>query len=282
MKKNSIIGAALACLLALGACSKVPAGNVGVKVYLLGGAKGVDTEELTPGRYWIGVNEDLYLFPTFTQNYTWEKNDKADESISFQTAEGMTVDADVGISYNIEPTKVPLVFQKYRKGVEEITDIYLRNMVRDALVTAASDKPIENVYGKGKAELMHQVEEIVRAQVSGLGIRIERIYWIGSVRLPDNVIKALNLKIQATQIAQQRENEVLTAQAQAQIEVAKAEGDSKSILLRAEADAKAIKLKSDALASSPKLVDLTIAERWDGHLPSTMLGATTPLLNLPK
>ncbi len=55
-------------------CSKVPAGNVGIKVYLLGKSKGVDTEELPVGRYWIGINEELYKFPTFTQNYVWTKN----------------------------------------------------------------------------------------------------------------------------------------------------------------------------------------------------------------
>ena len=49
-------------------CSRVPPGYVGVKVNLLGGAKGVDTEELGVGRYFIGPNTELHLFPTFTQN----------------------------------------------------------------------------------------------------------------------------------------------------------------------------------------------------------------------
>ena len=39
------------------ACSYVPAGNVGIKVNLLGGDKGVDSEVLGVGRYWIGWNE---------------------------------------------------------------------------------------------------------------------------------------------------------------------------------------------------------------------------------
>lgn len=62
------IGAAL--MFGTAGCSKVPAGEVGVKVYLLGTDKGVDHEVLGPGRYWIGINQDLYLFPIFTQNYT--------------------------------------------------------------------------------------------------------------------------------------------------------------------------------------------------------------------
>jgi len=157
MKKLMIIG----LILTLASCSRVPAGYVGIKVFLLGGDKGVDTQELTPGRYWIGINEELHIFPTFTQNYVWTKDvDEGslnDESFKFQTIEGMTVGADVGISYAIEPTKVTTIFQKYRRGIDEITDIYLRNMVRDEFVTQASIRKIEKVYGAGKAELIREV-----------------------------------------------------------------------------------------------------------------------------
>lgn len=271
----------LLCVLALSACSKVPAGNVGVKVYLLGGAKGVDTEQLAPGRYWIGVNEELYLFPTFTQNYTWAKTEQGDESISFQTVEGLSVNADVGISYSIDPNRVPLVFQKYRRGIDEITDIYLRNMVKDALVVAASDQPIETVYGKGKSDLIAEVEDAVRVQVEPLGIKVEKIYWTGEVRLPNAVVQALNAKIQATQIALQRENEVKTAEAQAAIEIAKAKGDAESLRLRSEAEANAIRVRAQALEANAKLVDLTLAEKWDGKLPQNMYGSgAVPFINV--
>ena len=196
----------------LAACSTVPAGHVGVKVYLLGGNKGVDTEELGTGRYWLGMNEELYLFPTFMQNYVWtagvDEGSPNDESLSFQTVEGLTANADIGISYSIDPTKVTEIFQKYRRGVEEITDTFLRNMVRDALVKAASNKPIEYVYGAGKAELIATVQEDVTRQVEPIGIKIDKIYWIGDIRLPDKVITSINEKIGATQKAQQRQNEV--------------------------------------------------------------------------
>ncbi len=264
------------------ACSKVPAGNVGVKVYLLGGSKGVDTEVLSPGRYWIGVNEDLYLFPTFTQNYTWANvKGEADESISFQTVEGLSVNADIGISYSIEPSKVPQVYQKYRKGINEITDIYLRNMVRDALVTSASDLAIEAVYGKGKADLIKEVENEVRMQVAPLGINVERLYWVGEIRLPATVIASINSKIQATQISMQRENEVKTAEAQAAIEVAKARGDSQAVLLRAEAEAKSIQMRADALSQNARLVELNAVDKWNGVLPVNMYGsAPIPFIGL--
>ena len=259
-------------MIGLVGCSKVPAGNVGVKVYLLGGAKGVDTQELTPGRYWIGVNEELYLFPTFTQNYTWTKNthegNAVDESISFQTVEGLSVNSDVGISYSVDPAKVSMLYQKYRKGIDEITDTYLRNMVRDALVTAASTKPIESVYGSGKAELIADVEKRVREQVDPVGIKLERLYWAGDFRLPQTVTDSINAKIKATQMAQQRQNEVAQAEAEAAKTVAQAKGEAESIRIRGE-----------ALRENPRLVELTAIEKWDGRLP-TVSGGNTPFINL--
>jgi regulator of protease activity HflC (stomatin/prohibitin superfamily) len=270
------------CLSAIAACNRVPAGNVGVKVYLLGGEKGVDVETLSPGKYWIGWNEDLYVFPTFTQNYTWAAEPEAPtRAIGFQTSEGLSVSADIGISYSIDPAKVPLVFQKYRKGVDEITDVYLRNMVRDALVTKTSSQPIETVYGRGKADLIAAVEKAVRDQVSPIGINVERIYWVGEVQIPETVKKALNAKIEATQKAQQRENEVAQAKAEADKTVEEARGSAESTLLRAKAEAEAIRVRGEALRENKALVDLTLAERWDGKLPVNMYGqGAVPFISL--
>jgi len=272
--------------LALSACSKVPAGNVGIKFYLLGGDKGADTEELGPGRYWIGVNEELYLFPTFTQNYTWTKEpidgDAADESITFQTNQGLSVNADVGISYAVDPRKVTDLFQKYRKGIEEITDTYLRNMVRDALVTAASTREIEMVYGQGKAELLAEVEKRVREQVDPLGIKIERLYWAGDFRLPATVTAAIDAKIKATQFAQQRANEVAAAKAEADKAVEEARGVAESTLLKAKAEAEAIRIKGSALSENPKLVELSAVEKWDGKMPQFTGGGAIPFVTVPQ
>lgn len=269
--KSIVIG--LFLTLSLAACSTVPAGHVGVKVYLLGSSKGVDTEELGIGRYWIGMNEQLYIFPTYMQNYTWTKEPDStgpeDESISFQTVEGMTANADVGISYQLDPTKINKIFQTYRRGVDEITDTFLRNMVRDALVKNASTKPIEYVYGAGKADLIQKVQEDVQSQVSEIGIKIDKIYWIGEIRLPETVIASINAKNAATQMAQQRQNEVAQAKAEAEKKVAEAKGEADSILLKAKAQSEANTIIAKSLTQD--LVRYKEIERWDGKYPSTMV-----------
>ena len=281
--------------LAVSACNRVPAGNVGVIVHMLGGAKGVDQEEVGPGKYWLGWNDELFIFPTSLQNYVWtadrREGSPENEEFTFQTKEGLVVKADIGISYSVNPKRVTEIFQKYRKGIDEITHVFIRNQVRDALVSVASTKPIEYVYGEGKAELMRQVEEQVRAE-NGDYFVINQISWIGELRLPPSVVEAINLKITATQKAAQRENEIQQTKAEAQkaIEQAHGEAESKLAIARANADAvrlqgdaeaDAIKAKSQALNANPQLVQYEIAQKWDGTLPTTTFGASSiPMLNL--
>ena len=266
----------------LAACSYVPAGNVGIKVNLLGGEKGVESEVLGVGRYWIGWNEDLYIFPTFMQNYVWtagvDEGSPNDESISFQTADGMTANADIGISYSIDPDKVSIIFQTYRRGVEEITDTFLRNMVRDALVKQSSNKPIEYVYGAGKSELLASVQKDVADQVAPLGINIGKIYWIGEIRLPPTVIDSINAKNAATQMAQQRQNEVAQAKAEADKKIEDARGEAESILRVAEAQAKANKLLAESLTT--EFVQYQAITKWDGQLPKMTGSSAVPFIDV--
>ncbi|MBH3412749.1 SPFH domain-containing protein [Pseudomonas putida] len=270
--KRLLAAVSLCAIAVLGGCSKVPAGNVGVIVNLYGSEKGVELKEVGTGKYWVGINEELYLFPTFTQTETWT----GAETITFQTVEGMKVGGDVGITYAVAPDKVTTLFQKYRAGIDEITNKFLRNMVRDAFNDVASTLPVESVYGAGKADLLTAVEKRVRAQVAPIGITLERIYYASDLALPPQVTASLNAKIQATQMAEQRRNEVAQAKAEADKERARAQGEADAKLLIAQADAKAIEVRAQALRANPDVVTLNAVEKWDGKLP-TYTGGQAPL-----
>lgn len=272
-------------VIGLTGCSDVPPGYVGVKVFLTGGDKGVDSQLLGVGRYWIGINESLFLFPTFTQNHVWTKakteGSPNDDSFTFQTRQGLSVNTDVGISYHIDGGKVTNIFQKYRKGTDEITNVVLRNSVRDAFNKAGSTKEIETVYGEGKAALMDEVLSIVQTEMGPVGIEVESLYLVGDMRLPDSVVEAINLKIQAGQRTAQREQEVAQSRAEAQKVIEEARGVAESTMLKAQADAEAISIKGKALANNPNVIEYEKVSRWDGALPQ-VVGTNTPFINLGK
>ena len=265
------------------ACSDVPSGYTGIKVNLLGSDKGVDSQELGTGRYWIGVNEKLFIFPMFTQTQVWtadaNEGSPNNDSMTFQTVEGLDVNADLGITYSLDPKKVSVIFQKYRKGIEEITNTVLRSMVRDALINAASTKQIESVYGAKKADLIKEVEETVRKQSAEVGINIEKVYWIGSLRLPPSIVNSINAKAAASQMTAQREQEIQQSKAEAEKLVAEAQGKADAQLAIAKANAQAINVEGDALRNNPSVIELRKIERWNGELPQ-IVGAATPFINL--
>lgn len=289
MKRFGMMLAVLVALTSLTGCEYVEPGHVGIKVNMLGDDKGVDQKELSPGRYWIGMNERLYTFPTFEQNVTWtadKADDGSDESFTFQTKEGMAVNADFAMTYQIEPGKAPVIFQKYRKGITEVTDGPIRNYVRDALQEVASTMSVEDMISGGKVAMVDNVEKSVREQLAPNGIRVTKLSLLGRIRLPDAVVAALNSKIEATQRAQQRENELREAEAEAKKAVAKAEGEAaeararadgkaSSILVEAEAQAKANKLLAESLTSG--LIELKKLEKWNGALPQ-FGGGTAPAI----
>jgi len=264
----SLIGA-----LSLQACSKVPAGYRGVIVNLYGSDKGVAEQSVGVGRYYLGWNSELYLFPTFLQNYSW----KDEQSITMQTSEGLSINTDAGITYSISPDNVVKVFTKYRLGIDEITNTFLHNMVRDAMNEVSSTMTVEQIYGAQKELFTRKVNEIVRKEAFENGINVEKIYLVGSFKLPDSVIGSINSKIQASQNAMKVENEVATARAEAQKTIVEAEARGKQILINAESQAKANKILAESL--TPEFVQYQAILRWNGILPQ-MTSNAIPFVNL--
>ncbi len=270
---NKKVLSVLALSLMMVGCSRVPAGYRGVIVNLYGSEKGVNEQSVGVGIYYTGFSSDLYLFPTFIQNYSW----KDDQAITMQTSEGLSIRTDAGITYSIKPDNIVKVFSKYRLGVEEITNTFLHNMVRDAMNEVASTMTVEQIYGSQKEAFITKVNSIVRREALENGIDVDKIYLVGSFELPPTVINSINSKIQAAQNAMKVENEVATARAEAQKTIVDAEARGKQILINAESQAKANKILADSLTR--EFVEYQKILKWNGELPK-FTGNATPMINL--
>ena len=97
------------------------------------------------------------------------------------------------------------------------------------------------------------------------------------MRLPPQITAAINAKIEATQKAQQRENELQTATAQAQIEREKARGEADAKIIAAKGEAEANRMIAESVTQ--KLVDYMNAQRWNGQLPQVQ-GNATPIIDM--
>jgi len=231
MKKLFAVLGALALFCS---CTVVPAGYKGVKVYLLGNKKGAEVKVLDVGRYRVGPNRKIYIFPVFQQDFTWGKDNGSSphDPFRFQSKEGISLAVDLGISFHIVPDSVRAVFVKWRKDIDYIANVYFDDLLHDALIHVGSNMAIEDIYGPKKQLLIDRVDSMVVARVKPYGIVIDRIFITNDLKLPDVIVKAINSKMEATQIAQQRENELREVEADASKKIAQSKGESESKLIK--------------------------------------------------
>ncbi|AFU62954.2 hypothetical protein D305_gp15 [Pseudomonas phage UFV-P2] len=275
MLKKILIGLALASSVMLAGCSpaKVPVGNTAVIVNMMGDNKGVQPTEAGVGWKWLTWNEELFLFPTFNQNFNIN-------GIKGQDKDGMVVGLPLGVTLRAAEGSAPLLYKTYRKSMDEIIGVNVPQVVRDAVNAESSKVTAETMYGPQKEDFIKRIQTRVQEHFASRGIVVENLYLNGQIDLPGPVVEALNRKIEATQKAQQRENELRQTQAEAAKEIAAAEGAKTAAILRAEGEAQALNIKGQALSKNPGVVELNAIEKWDGKLPTYNGGGALPFINI--
>lgn len=255
--------------LSLAACSRVEPGHVGIKVDQYGSGAGVSAEPLGVGTYYSGPGTTIYEYPVFTSTYTWTKSTEegstTNQEFSFSDKNGMTVTADVAVSYHVDSQKAPTLFQKYRTDMDGIVAGPMRVAIRDAINREAATMTVEEIYGSRKAELIAKAQADVQKFFAPVGLNIEQLYWASPVRVPDAVMHQINQKIANEQQALAAQANVATAEANARAKVAEAEGR-----------AKAMQVEANAISTNPQILQLRAIEKWDGHYP-TYVGGGMPL-----
>ncbi len=78
--------------------------------------------------------------------------------------------------------------------------------------------------------------------------------------------------------------QIARAEAQKQSRILEAEGEARGIELRAAAEAQSIRIRGEALKDNARVIELTLAQRWTGQPPQTILGehGAVPFFNLSQ
>lgn len=266
----------------------VEPGHVGIQVNLSGSDKGVKDLPLRTGRiFYNPITETIFSYPTYMQTVSWTKNvnegNPVDESITFTTKDSMVVNADVSLSYKLDPAKVPMFYQTFRNDdLATFTHGYLHNVTRDQFNEVAGKYAIEQIMGDNE-QFLKEVRTRVQNETSNIGVEISQFGLIGAPRPPQQVGESINAKIKATQIAMKIENEVRQANAEAAKQVAIAEGSAKAAIAIANGLAEANRIKASSITPALLEWERLAAQResigrWNGQLPSTVMGGNTPMI----
>ncbi len=265
-----LLGLVFASLFLMNSCERIDAGHVGVKVDMYGSGKGVnDVTECTGVVFYNPITTKIYEFPTFIQH----KEYKDENSFVVNSKDGSEFSVSPIMNYSVQREKVPAIFAKYRRSLEEIEEGFLKTAVYDAFRLATNKYTADGLIGNREVFEV-EVRRLLEGQLLKEGFVINQ--FTSNLVYPDSFKKAINAKNNAVQSALMAENKVKQAEAEAKIKVATANGNAEALLANARAEAESNRLRQQTL--TPMLLQQQWIEKWRGNVPTTQLGANTQVL----
>jgi len=255
-------------------------GHVGIVIHRTGG--GVDRTPLGPGLHARNpLITAIEEYPTFMQTLvltrgSTEGSEQNDE-INVNSQEGQPLSVDVSMSFELDPAKVPQLYQTFRTDIATIQHGYVKQTIRQALQEVIGSEQIADIIGPKKAEAVGRAQGLISQRLAPYGIVVKQ-FTLNELRAPESVMQAINTKNVMQQQALTAQNELQKNTFQAQGDSIKAAGRAKAITAEAEAQARANQLLSASI--TPTLVQYELMKKWNGQLPQVSGGAT-PMIQLP-
>lgn len=275
-----VAGVIALAVLAPSMVTYVNPGHVGIVIHRTGG--GVDRTPLGPG---LHARNPLFTaieeYPTFMQTLVLTKGPgdggTQNDEINVNSQEGQPLSVDVSMSFELDPAKVPALYQTFRTDIATIQHGYVKQTIRQALQEVIGGEQIADIIGPKKAEAVARAQGLISQRLAPYGIVVKQ-FTLNELRAPESVMQAINTKNVMQQQALTAQNELQKNTFQAQGDSIKAAGRAKAITAEAEAQARANQLLSASI--TPTLVQYELMKKWNGQLPQVSGGAT-PMIQLP-
>lgn len=268
MKKFFSIIALFMCLF-VSSCTVVDSGEVGIRF-----KKWAASEENYGGvegtcHGWVFYNpfsESIFTYPTFIQRKNYD-------AFTVNARDASTFTMDPQIAYRIDHDKATHIFTKYRKGITDLENGYIRTCIYEAYRTCANQYTSDSLMSH-RAEFERDVRNRLDKSLRAEGFIVEE--FTSAITPPKSLSDMIDSKNRAIQSALKAENQVKEAEANAKIAVAKARGEAEAIKIAADAEAYANAKISASI--TPTLVQKMFVEKWDGDMPTTMAGSSSGFL----
>jgi len=254
--------------LILGACSMttVDTGHRGIKVSF-GQVMG---EALPEGLYFVNpltthiteMDARVRVWSGHTQAYT---KDIQQASIHFT------------LNYRLDPTKAHVVFREV--GEEWVSK----------LVAWPVYQEIKRELGQYEAVALIGQRDAAARKIEGditLALAAKHVIVTGfqltNIDYSPEFERAVEAKVTAVQNAIAEKNRSVQVEEKARQQVLTAEGNARSTVTNAKAEAESISIRARALEQNAKLVEWEAVQKWDGQLPTYMMGNATPFIQVPN
>jgi regulator of protease activity HflC (stomatin/prohibitin superfamily) len=253
-------------------CRVVDSGEIGIKFHKwssneqdYGGVEGTC-------KGWVFYNPittSVFTYPTFIQRKNYEP-------FKVNAKDASEFKMDPTIAYRINPEKACDIFTKYRKGIEDLENGYIRTCIYEAYRTCANRYTSDSLMSN-RANFESDVRNRLESSLMSEGFLVEE--FTSQITPPESLAQMINEKNAAVQSALKAENKVKEAEAEAKIKIAEARGNAEAIHIKA--DAEAYYNRTIAASLSPLIVQEDWIEKWNGTVP-TVVGGQNMMFDMSK
>ncbi len=200
-----------------------------------------------------------------------------------------TVETQVTVQYSLSGPIAPQTYQRIGKR-EVVAATVIEPAIQESVKAVTAQYTAEQLVTK-RAEVKQQIQKAIDnfINVTLQDKQVPTALKIANVAITDfefseEFNKAIELKVKAEQEALQALNEKTRRVTQAEAGYAErklaADGQAYEIEAASKAKADAIAREAKALKDNPQLIQLRLAEKWDGTLPKFTGGEGVPLINI--
>jgi len=167
-------------------------------------------------------------------------------------------------NYNLQPQNAHKMYREVGKNYEEVILVpVLEGTIKDVIGKWNAQDLVAN-REKATSEILRKLQ----AQLEDRYISVTD-FQMTEIKYSDVFEKAIENKVTAEQEALKAKN--ITVQVQE---------EARQKLISAEAEAKSTAIRANALTKNKALVQYEAVQKWDGKLPSYMLGNSVPFINI--
>ena len=231
----------------------VETGHRGVKVVL----GKVQPESLEEGLYFYNpIISTIKKMDVRVQKY--------DIETSTYTKDVQQAKMHIVMNYNLEKTKAHEMLENVGSDWEE------------KLIPQAVNGTVKAVIGKwdavdligNRSKAQEEIQTMLTEALGNRDVHVTRVE-IANIDYTPEFEKAVESKVVAIQTAEQEKNKTVQIQEQA-----------KQRVMSAKAEAESMSIRAQALSQNKGLVEYEAVQKWDGKLPTYMLGGATPFINV--
>ena len=215
---------------------------------------------------------------------------KAESAASAASKDLQVVSTKVAVQYSLIGSVMPLTYQKIGPQAEVVERNVIYPAILESVKSITAKYTAEELVTK-RAEVKVQIQQAIESNVN---TTLQQKEVAGAIALANVAItdfdfseefnRAIEEKVRAEQEALKAENEKLRRVTQAEAAAAERTLAADAVAYQIEAESKAradaIRREAEALKDNPNLIQLRIAEKWDGQLPQVSGGNAIPLLNI--